>query len=178
MGERMTELNMAGLHSFHFTFMVMAALLLVAAGFFDARNFRIPNWVWAALLGLFPLHVLSSPVEMEWTQHLGVFGVVLAIGFVLFAGNFAGAGDVKLLAAIALWAGPQYIGALLVVTAFSGGLLAVGFSVNAWFKLRLQPQVATAEGALDVLTKTPIPYGVAIACGGLVSLGLSAAALF
>ena len=56
---------MAVLQPFHLTFMILAALLLVSAAYFDARSFRIPNWVWMGLLGLFPLYVLSSQQEIE-----------------------------------------------------------------------------------------------------------------
>lgn len=169
---------MTVLQPFHLTFMVLAAALLVAAAYFDARSFRIPNWVWMGLIGLFPLYVLSSSQEIEWLHHAGVFAVVLVIGFVLFAGNFAGAGDVKMLAAISLWAGPNFIGVLLVITAFAGGLLALGYATMAYWRLRVQPQLAPSEGMMQVLGKTAIPYGVAIACGGLTALGMMAAALF
>lgn len=169
---------MTVLQPFHLTFMLLAAMLLVSAAYFDARSFRIPNWIWMGLLALFPLYVLSAQQEIEWLHHVGVFVLVLVIGFVLFAGNFAGAGDVKMLAAIALWAGPNFIGVLLVITAFAGGLLALGYGVTAWLRLRVQPQLAPAEGMMQVLSKTAIPYGVAIACGGLTSLGMMAAALF
>ncbi len=169
---------MAWLQPFHLTIMLAAALLVVVAAVHDARSFRIPNWVWASLLGLFPLYVLSSPFEIEWPHHIGVCAVVLMIGFFLFAGNFAGAGDIKLLAAVALWTGPNFIGVLLVITALSGGLLALGFAANAWMRARLQPQTAAAEGVMDVLTKTAIPYGVAIACGSLTAFGMMAAPLF
>ena len=78
-----------------------------------------------------------------------------------------------------LWKSPiLYIGVLLVITAFSGGLLALGYAVSTWLRLRMQPQLAPAEGMMQVLTKTAIPYGVAIACGGLTALGMMAAALF
>ncbi len=176
--EELADQMMTVLQPFHLTFMLAAAFLLVTAAVFDARSFRIPNWVWMGLLGTFPLYVISAAQEIEWLHHVGVFAVVLVIGFALFAGNFAGAGDIKMLAAISLWAGPNYIGVLLVITAFSGGLLALGYAVSAWLRLRMQPQLAPAEGMMQVLTKTAIPYGVAIACGGLTALGMMAAALF
>jgi prepilin peptidase CpaA len=170
---------MTWLQPFHLTFMLAAALLLVTAAVYDARSFRIPNWIWMGVIALFPFYVLSDAQEMEWLHHVGVFAVVLLVGFALFAGNFAGAGDVKMLAAIALWVGPNFIGVLLVMTALSGGVLALGYALTTWLRLRLQPQAATASGGMmQVLTKTAIPYGVAIACGGLTSLGMMAAALF
>jgi prepilin peptidase CpaA len=163
---------MLWLQSFHLTIMLIAAAFMVLAAIHDARSFRIPNWVWASLLALFPLYVLSAPQEIEWLHHIGVCAVVLGVGFALFAGNFAGAGDVKLLAAVALWAGPNFIGVLLVVTALSGGVLALGFALAAWIKRKMRPWALPIEDIMQVLTKTAIPYGVAIACGGLTAFGM------
>lgn len=169
---------MLWLQSFHMSFMLIAAALMVSAAVFDVRSFRIPNWIWMGLLALFPLYVLSSAEEIAWMHHLGVCAVVLGIGFVLFAGNFAGAGDVKLLAAVALWAGPNFIGVLLVVTAMSGGLLALGYAIAAWVRRKWVEKIVPFESVMQILTKTAIPYGVAIACGGLSAFGMMALPLF
>lgn len=159
---------MSWLQSFHLTFILAAAALMIVAAVHDARAFRIPNWVWLSLLGLFPLYVLSAGEDMEWEYHLGVFALVLLVGFALFAGQFAGAGDVKLLAAASLWAGPNFIGVLLVITGLAGGALAFVSALMAWRRHRRQPDAA-AGGLLTVMAKTPISYGVAIAVGGLAS---------
>lgn len=163
---------MIWLQSFHLSFLIAAAALMVAAAVNDARAFKIPNWIWLGLLILFPLYVLSASDEVMWVYHLGVFALVLAVGFALFAGHFAGAGDVKLLAAASLWAGPNFIGVLLVVTGLAGGVLALGYALNAWIRQRLQPSAATDGGdgsLMQALSKVPIPYGIAIAVGGIAS---------
>jgi len=70
-----------------------------------------------------------------------------------------GGGDVKLLAALSLWFTPvSYVQMLAVMSVF-GGFLAIGFIVR---RLVFKP-------------KTPgrLPYGVAIAIGGLWVLALN-----
>ena len=171
---------MAWLQSFHLSFLLAAAALMVAAAVNDARAFKISNWIWLSLLALFPLYVLSAPEPLAWPHHLGVFVLVFGIGFALFAGHFAGAGDVKLLAAASLWAGPNFIGVLLVVTGLAGGVLAIGYALNAWLHYRKQPPVvnggagnAGADGnLLHAMKNEPIPYGIAIAVGGIAAFGM------
>jgi prepilin peptidase CpaA len=67
-----------------------------------------------------------------------------------------GGGDVKLAAALALWFSPQSIIKFLVLTSLAGGVLTLG--VLAWHRLKQR------EG------RPEIPYGVAIAFGGLAIL--------
>jgi prepilin peptidase CpaA len=68
-----------------------------------------------------------------------------------------GGGDVKLLAALALWIEPDWFLRLLIVMALVGGLLTV--VMGAWHIARRQKD------------KLAIPYGVAIALAGLWVLG-------
>jgi prepilin peptidase CpaA len=153
----------AELSAFHLAILFGAGLLLIAAAVSDAKTYRIPNKVCAALLLLFPLFVLTAPGAVEWKQHLMVFGLVLASGFAMFMGNVAGAGDVKLLAATGLWAGPHLVAVFLVITAIAGGLLALVMA-GLTYTRNLSAKKAVA------LARVPIPYGVAISIGGLCAL--------
>lgn len=153
--------------AFHVAVILAASALLIAAAIHDANTYRIPNMLCAALLVLFPLFVLTAPRPVEWDQHLMVFGLVLIAGFAMFVGNLAGAGDIKLMAVTSLWAGPHLIAVFLIVTALAGGIVALTVAVltyarNFSGKISGKPAVAVA--------KVPIPYGVAIAIGGLSSL--------
>ncbi|MGB4102208.1 MAG: prepilin peptidase [Alphaproteobacteria bacterium] len=166
---------MAWLQSLHWSFLLAAAALMVAAAVHDARSFKIPNWIWLSMLALFPLYVLSATDDVAWPYHLGVFVLVFTIGFVLFAGHFAGAGDIKLLAAASLWAGPNFIGVLLVVTGLAGGVLAFGYALRAWFKNRAHGAAepgGAENGLLHAMRTVAIPYGIAIAVGGISSFGM------
>lgn len=156
--------------SFHLSILLVAAILIIIAAVIDARRFRIPNAICAALILLFPLFVLSAPSDIMWQQNLMVFGLVLVIGLAMFSGNLAGAGDVKMLAAISLWSGANYIGVLLVITGIAGGLLALSMGALAYRR----QQIAGNKVSMGQLAKVPIPYGVAIAAGGLATLGMIA----
>lgn len=145
--------------------LALAGALLIVAAVVDANSYRIPNMVCLALLALFPLFVLTAPQAIAWGQHLSVFIVVLGAGFVMFARQIAGAGDIKLLAAVGLWSGPQMLGMFLFVTAVAGGLLALVVAARTYCHNRAsEPKEAV------LIAKTPIPYGVAIAVGGLCTL--------
>lgn len=146
----------------HIAALAAAALLLAAAAVNDARCYRIPNAICAALIVLFPLFVLTAPRAVEWEQHVAVFALVLISGLAMFFGNLAGAGDIKLLAAMGLWAGPHMIAAFLIVTAIAGGCLALIMAALTYARNAARgPRPAVA------LARVPIPYGIAIAVGGL-----------
>jgi len=83
------------------------------------------------------------------------------------SGPYCGAGDAKLFAATALWAGPELILPLGLYTTLAGGVMVLFM----WFQHRL----ARAPSASMILltptdanfSKQPMPYGAAIAVGGL-----------
>ena len=72
--------------------------------------------------------------------------VVFGLGAIAFRFRVLGGGDVKLLAASALWLGLGEIGAFLLATAFFGGLLALIFL--GWQMLRPRPKFEAAQPAL------------------------------
>lgn len=150
--------------AFHIALLVGAAGLLVAAAVNDALQYRIPNKICAGILVIFPLFVLTAPQGIDWKQHAMVFGLILAAGFAMFMGHLAGAGDIKLLAVMGLWAGPHHLGVFLAGTAVAGGLVALGMAALTYFRNR---SAAAHNQPLMAVAKVPIPYGMAIAAGGL-----------
>ncbi|MDR3425475.1 MAG: prepilin peptidase [Alphaproteobacteria bacterium] len=156
------------LTAFHVAIVFIAATVFVAAAVSDAHSYRIPNSMCGLLLLMYPVFVVSAPHTVLWRQSLAVFGLVSIVGFAAFLGKFVGAGDVKLLAVSSLWAGPHLVAVFLVVTAFAGGVLSIVMALAAQLRLR-------KAGSRKVeWTKVQIPYGIAIATGGLVTLGLIA----
>ncbi len=151
---------MSTLSALHIAVLAAAAILLIAAAITDAYRYRIPNGICLALMVLFPLFVLTAPRFIEWDQHLMVFLLVLLSGFAMFIGNLAGAGDIKLLAATGLWAGPHLVAVFLITTAIAGGFLALIMAILTYAR-NVSGRRAVA------LAKVPIPYGIAIATGGL-----------
>lgn len=149
-------------------FSIFAALLLAAA-VWDVASYTIPNRLNAALAILaLPVFLIAGLSPLEIGVNLGFGALVLACGMVLFALNVAGGGDVKLLAAAALWLGPQAGTQFVLWTAVAGGVVAVTLVLlrrtagpfapfaPAWVK-----PVITSGG--------PVPYGVAICVGGLLA---------
>src|SRR5579872_1726255 len=135
--------------------------ILAWAACSDAATFKIPDAASLGLLFLYPVHVLASPAAPGWLAAGGVAALVFAVGLILFARGLWGGGDVKLLTAVALWAGPHGILPALLVMAMAGGVLAL----LAGAMLYVQRWRAAARNATAV-AGMPLPYGVAIACGG------------
>ncbi|HJU77795.1 MAG TPA: prepilin peptidase [Sphingomicrobium sp.] len=140
-----------------FLIVALGAILVVAA-VIDVRTFTISNRLNLTVALMAPLYWLSIALPL-WP---GV-GIQLAAGagvFVLLAAAFyagvMGGGDVKLAAALALWFSPGSTIKFLVLTSLAGGVLTLG--VLAWHRARRR------EG------KPEVPYGVAIAFGGLAIL--------
>ncbi len=153
----------------------VAALLGLAAlaAAHDLRAFRIPNWIPAAILALYPVHVLTAPAVVDWTGGLMVGGVALAAGFALFSLGRLGGGDAKLFAACAVWAGPERGFELLVVTGLAGGLLALLVVSPARLAVAGMFERIGWTRSRDHLLADCLPYGVAIAAGGgAVGVGL------
>jgi prepilin peptidase CpaA len=146
------------------------AVLMAVAAFEDFRRFTIPNWLVLGLCALWPLSLLAAPsaagIVGDLTCGLTVFG----IGALLFARGYLGGGDVKLLAAAALWAGPPLLPSLLILTGLLGGVLAlivvspIGAVLVSGTRARLG---FTAEPGAAVAS-TPVAYGVAIAAASLI----------
>jgi len=150
-----------------FTILAFAGLLIAAAAS-DWRNLMVPNSYSLALAGLFPSFVLASGGGIDWTGSLTYAGVAFAVGFLLFVLRICGGGDVKLFAAVALWAGPAYFVPMLFYTTVAGGLLAGGLWVHhKMTRTALPASLAFASGTDEAFAKQPMPYAVAIAVGGL-----------
>lgn len=157
---------MASILTYNFVLSLAGVIMLFAAGS-DALRFRIPNAAVLALILLFPIFVYVAPFTVRWPSHLLVFALLFVLGYGLYLKNLAGAGDIKLISAVGLWAGPDYWGHFLFITAISGGILGLTIAVITLVRQHL----SKTEDQKNI-TKTPIPYGVAIALGGLCSLAL------
>ncbi len=78
-------------------------ILLIIIGVFDAREYRIPNYLVLILLGFSTVHLVleqSSGSEVSLFPHFWGFLASFAFGFVFYLIKVMAAGDVKLIAAI------------------------------------------------------------------------------
>lgn len=159
---------MAPLLFAHLVTLALFMGLLLAAAMGDVRNYRIPNAYSLALLTLYPVYALSAPHPVQPLLSLAVMAGVFAAGFAIYAFNAMGGGDVKLLTAASLFAGPQLAIEFLAVTALVGGAVA---AVMLHRPLRVQLAVALdsigSRTLRDALLTDVIPYGVAITAGGV-----------
>ena len=152
--------------AFDATLLALFLALLAWAALSDGLRFRIPNGASLAITLLYPAHVLASPIPVDWLGALLVAAIIFAVGVALFARGLLGGGDVKLLAAAALWAGPHLILPLLIVMGLTGGLL----SVIAWLLQFLRRLRAAGWASLALPYSSGdgferVPYGVAIVAG-------------
>jgi len=144
-------------------------LLLGIAAVFDTWKFVIPNAIAVALVVLFIATALLLPFEMTWMDWLSHIGAAVAVfigGAVLYAFNKMGGGDVKLLTAVAFWAGFEYLTELLLYVAIAGGILAIGLIVMR--KVIMSAGSASTKLAQIKLPRIlldgeAVPYGLAIA---------------
>lgn len=143
-----------------------AACLLVAAASTDIRGFVIPNWVSLSLLVLLALALGLGLREPSLLSSAAAFVLVLVVtGSLWLSGRFGG-GDFKLMTAFAPWAGLEGLPDFLLHTALAGGVLAA-----AYLAIRKLIPAASRLRSMSALRPTfehaGIPYGVAIAAGGI-----------
>ena len=148
--------------------LLLTALLTLLgwACYSDAISFTIPNRISLSVLALYPAYALLSWPTLDIVGAIGLAAAVLAIGFIAFLFRWIGGGDVKLAAALALWAGPERLADLLLVSALAGGLLALAMLGRVYSRHLRANGFGGSVVALHVFAREPIPYGIALAAGG------------
>ena len=148
-------------------------LILLAAAVSDVITYRIPNYLVLALAAAFFIAAGIHFKEVNWLSHIGAALGCLVVGFALYQFRQMGAGDVKLLGAVALWTGASGLIALLLFMSISG-LLALPLILFARFlvaKAQTENLWKPNWPVPRVLTKRQgVPYGVAIALGGILTI--------
>ncbi len=141
--------------------------LLAWAAVSDCLTFTIPNRISLALLALWPAWVAVTWPAADPLGSLAVGFGVLVLGFAGFNAGVVGGGDAKLLAVVALWAGPARVIDVLMVTALAGGLLALPILVVLTLRRRAFLAAGGTAASGGSLWKQRTPYAVAIAMAGL-----------
>jgi prepilin peptidase CpaA len=165
-------------------------VLLLAAALSDVTRYRIPNAIVYAIAA-FAVGAIANFAwpAIVWPVLAGV--AMFLLGAVLFAFGLFGGGDVKLVAAMALWTGFADLPRFLLIMGAAGGLLGLVLLLK---RRREQPAMASpapaseppaaptalaaaptpATPAPEAAAETPrptrkshIPYGVGIAIAGL-----------
>lgn len=146
---------------FQYGLLACLAIALLVAAFTDIRSRHIANSLNAAIALGAPFYwwSIGLPLWPGVAIQLGMALATLAVLAVLFALRAMGGGDVKLLAALALWIAPKDFLSLLLIMALVGGVLTI--VLGSWHVMRRQRD------------RLAIPYGVAIATAGLWILGVN-----
>jgi len=147
-------------------------LLLLYIAMIDIATRLIRNEVCLALALLGIAGQFASP--MQAAQSLIAATILLALLLVLYQRGWIGGGDVKLLVALAIGLPLTGVMQLLTITALAGGVLAL---MHLMMRLLPYPRLAPAGSSFvrrvyaierwRNLRHAPLPYGVAIACGGI-----------
>jgi prepilin peptidase CpaA len=151
-------------------------LLFLAIGLYaaaiDLATYKIPNSAALALCFLFAVIASYRYSEVHWLGHLGAGAISLVVGIVLYLIWHMGAGDAKLFAAFALWAGFDSIIRLLFWVAV-GGMFQLGV---IYLLRRLVPVLQQYFPRLYgwrlprvLVNKEAVPFGVGIVLGAVVA---------
>ena len=152
------------------SFLEIALLLYVATTDIATRLIRNEICLALALLGI--IGQLAAPMQI--VQSLIAAATLFLLLLVIYVQGWMGGGDVKLLVALAIGLPLTGVMQLLTVTALAGGVLAM---VHLVMRQLPQPKLAPAGSSFARrvyaverwrhLRHAPLPYGVAIACGGI-----------
>ena len=153
--------------------MVIFPLCMIYAAASDLLTMTIPNRISVVLIAAFLVIAPLGGVGLhEFGLHVLAAAIVFAACFALFAVNVMGGGDAKLLTAAALWYGYNAsLVAFLASTALMGGLLTVVILILRWQStLLLAARIPLPQ---TLLHAKKVPYGIAIAAGGLLTFEAS-----
>jgi prepilin peptidase CpaA len=154
---------------------MLAILLLLYVAMMDIATRLIRNEICMALALLGIARQMGSPFQVA--ESLIGTAVLFLLLLVIYTRGWIGGGDVKLLVALAIGLPLMGVIQLLTVTALAGGVLAL---VHLMMRVLPSPRLAPAGSSLvrrvyaverwRHLRHAPLPYGVAIACGGICTI--------
>jgi prepilin peptidase CpaA len=158
---------MSTLVSHQLMFLFFPAAMALAAAM-DLLTMKIPNRLSAGLaLGYFAVALISRAPLHEIAMHALCGAAMLLFTFALFNFGWIGGGDAKLAAATALWLGWTPLADYGLASAIAGGALTLLILMGRRLEL---PQMLASRDWIARLhnAKSGIPYGIALAFGGLV----------
>ena len=147
--------------------------LSVYAAVSDYQRLKIPNWISLALCGLFLIFAvrLNSWTDVGW--HFAVGAGVFFAAVLSYACGIFGGGDVKLIGAVSLWAGPERIIEFIMLTGLLGGALGL-LILAARQAVRSYPEIAGRPGPAWNIARWgrdgTCPYGIPIAIAAVISV--------
>ena len=147
--------------------LIIGIVLFVVAAYDDIKTLRIPNAlvIAVAILGVLRLIVIGDLSVALYT--MGASVILFIATFLLFWRGLVGGGDAKMITAAALLVGYHDLFPFLVLMSICGALVSLAVLViHKYLPLWLGPRLAM----LVPTARLAVPYGVAIAVGGIVTL--------
>jgi prepilin peptidase CpaA len=162
--------------------MLALLVLLVVASISDWRTYRIPNWLtfggtsFALIYGTLAARTPAAGALSAF----GGLGVGFAAMLTFYAVGIMGAGDVKLMAMVGAFLGPQQTLMAVLFTFIAGGVAALAFAIHRRRLVRMLGNVKTAAQGMVFSTMAGIrpdgsvhvhesvgklPYGICIGVG-------------
>lgn len=151
---------------------ILEILLLLYVATLDVATRLIRNEICLALALLAIASQIASPMRL--VESLISAAILFLLLFFIYTRGWMGGGDVKLLVALAVGLPLTGVVELLTVTALAGGALAL---MHLLMRNLPYPKLAPAGSSLvrrvyaverwRHLRYAPLPYGAAIACGGI-----------
>jgi prepilin peptidase CpaA len=111
-------------------FQIAAIALGIVAAVWDLRTRRIPNVLTfgAALIAIVAHSYLGGFSAIAWSAAGWIVGVAFFLP--IFALGGMGAGDVKLLAALGAWLGPQAVVWVALFSLIAGGIIGLAVAIG------------------------------------------------
>lgn len=145
------------------TILAVLAGVVTWAAISDLKSTRIPNVANIAILALWIGWAIVNP-NVAVLYSLGIATALFIGGAVLFNYRLMGGGDVKFMAVLGLFAGPQEILPFLVYVSLFGGALCLLGLFLARAPIPVFTLVTTTHG------RRTVPYGVAIAASAYIMI--------
>lgn len=144
-------------------------MMLTMLALFDLHTRRLPN---AAVAGFAALYFVDAALTKCTVASLAAHAVAgtlsLTLAGLIFRFGWLGGGDVKLAAAVFLWAGPESW-TVFVIVSLCG--LFVALTVLTAAAMTRIPVLAAVVRRLDwIAPSRGVPYGVALALGGIIAV--------
>jgi prepilin peptidase CpaA len=146
--------------------LILGVSIFAVVAYGDIRTRRIPNELIVALLALaaFRIALAGDPAAGLYT--LAASAALFVATFLLFWRGLLGGGDVKLLVATGFLIGYHDLFQFLFVMSVSGALVALAVLARD----RLRPATMPVPKDQEIPARLTVPYGVAIAAAGILTL--------
>ncbi|WP_206953934.1 A24 family peptidase [Trinickia acidisoli] len=147
----------------------LACVVLSILAVSDLRRRRLPNAVVVAYAALYFIHAwLDGESRVVLEAHVATAIGALVFAALLFRFGWLGGGDAKLFAAVYLWTGLAHATTVFFVISLSGLILALVQLACG----RMHGDAGAPAALAWLAPARGVPYGVALAAGGIAAVWL------